>query len=125
LNEASAELIARFSIWASVRTEKVGEAQLFNVADQAHPSRMSVRWLAFAKHFGLEGVGPAADDVLKPSEYTKKHSHILEEHGIKSGQMFQAKFLVSYGYYLTFDRQLSLDKASLVGFKEELDPSEG
>jgi len=123
-NEASADIIARFSIWAALHPEKAGGGQLFNVADEARPSRMSERWPALAKYFGLEGIGPVDDlNVLKPGEYTKKHQHVLEEHCNKSNKVFKADFLDTYGYYLTFDRQLSLDKARSAGFSEEIDPT--
>ena len=88
---------------------------------------MSARWPALAKYFGLEGVGPVDDDdgkasVLKPGEYTEKHRRVLEERGVKGNEVFAAEFLDSYGYYLDFDRQLSLDKAREAGFEEEIDP---
>ncbi|KAI9844854.1 MAG: hypothetical protein M1830_007580, partial [Pleopsidium flavum] len=60
-NEASADIIARFSIWAALHPEKTGRGQLFNIADEARPSRMSERWPALAKYFGLEGIGPVDD----------------------------------------------------------------
>ena len=73
-NEASAETIARFSIWAALHPEKTGGGQLFNIADQATPSRMAERWPVLAKYFGLEGSGPIDDrNLLSPGEYIKKH----------------------------------------------------
>jgi hypothetical protein len=79
---------------------------------------MSERWPALAAQFGLNGVGPVDDQVsvLKPSEYVSEHVKILEEEGIKTGQVFQAQFLDSYGYCLDFDRWLSLEKARSVSF---------
>lgn len=47
---------------------------------------------------------------------------VLEEEGVKTGQMFQAHSLDSYGYYLDFDRWVSLEKARSVGFGEEVEP---
>ncbi|KAJ9661101.1 hypothetical protein H2201_006651 [Coniosporium apollinis] len=123
-NEASADIIARFSIWAALHPDKAGCGRIFNIADQARPSRMSERWPALAKYFGLEGIGPVDDpNVLKPGEFVKKHQCVLEEHGMKSNQVFKADFLDTYGYYLTSDRQLSLDKARAAGFSEEIDPA--
>lgn len=80
-NEASAEIIARFSIWASLHPEKCGGGNLFNIADQAPPSSMRERWPAIAGYFGLEGVGPSgvSMDVLKPGEYIEKHKRVWEE----------------------------------------------
>ena len=63
------------------------------------------------------------DHVLKTGEYIKKHQHILADHCSKSVQVFKSEFLDTYGYYLTSDRQLSLEKARSVGFSEEIDPT--
>lgn len=123
-NEASADIIAMFSIWAALHPNKTGGGQVFNIADEARPSRMSERWPALANYFGLEGTGPMDDpNTLKPGDYIKKHQHVLEEHAARRNKVFKADFLDSYGYYLNFDRQLSLDKARSVGFSEEIDPT--
>ncbi|KAL9007642.1 MAG: hypothetical protein Q9173_007136 [Seirophora scorigena] len=66
--------------------------------------------------------------VLKPSEYIKKHGHLLEAKGARSSgssAVFQGDFLDGYGYQLDFDRQLSLEKLRRAGFGEEVDPDEG
>lgn len=85
---------------------------------------MAERWPRICNYFGLEGVGPSEDpSTLRPGEYTKKHLHVLEELGLKANAVFKGDFLDTYGYYLTFDRQLSLDKARSAGFSEEIDPN--
>ncbi|KAJ7277554.1 hypothetical protein C8J57DRAFT_1309612 [Mycena rebaudengoi] len=123
-NEASSEIIAKFAIWASLHPEKTGEGQTFNIADHARPSTMRERWPLIAAHFGLVGTGPPdPDDILKPGEYIIKHADILKERCKKSNAVFKAEFLDSYGYYLNFDRHLSLDKARAAGFDEEMDPT--
>ncbi|KAJ6544364.1 hypothetical protein B0H19DRAFT_1212553 [Mycena capillaripes] len=123
-NDASSEIIAKLAIWASVNPEKAGGGQLFNIADQAEPSTMRERWPALAAHFGLVGVGPLAADVvtLKPGEYALKHQDVLKAKCRKPNDVFGATFLDRYGYHLTFDRQLSLEKIREVGFLEEIDP---
>ena len=122
-NDGSADIIARLSIWASFHPEKTN-GQLFNIADQGAPSSMSERWPALADYFGLEGTGPTDDpNLLKPGEYIKKHKGILEKHGAKGNEVFHAEFLDAYGYHFTFDRHLSLDKARLAGFMEEVNPN--
>lgn len=116
-------MIARLSIWAALHPDKAGRGQVFNVADQARPSSMSERWPELARYFGLEGVGPVDDpNMLAPGEYTKKHEHVLNEHRVRRSEVFRADFLDQYGYWLTFDRQFSLDKAREAGFTEEIDP---
>jgi hypothetical protein len=120
-NDASSTIIARAAIWTSLHPERCG-GQLFNIADQAKPITMKERWPLLAKYFGLEGVGPVGDDqsVLKPSEYVRKNSHVLLEYGIKV-EVFQGEALDGVGYYLDFDRHLSLDKIKDAGFIEQLD----
>ncbi|KAL8918125.1 MAG: hypothetical protein Q9172_005552 [Xanthocarpia lactea] len=126
-NEASANIIARLAIWASLHTAEAGGGQIFNVADQAKPESMRERWPKLAAYFGLEGVSPSEGDqegeMLKPSEYIKKHQREAEKLGVKSSPVFKGGFLDSYGFYLDFDRQLSLDKVREAGFGEELDPN--
>lgn len=123
-NEASADIIARFSIWVALYPDKARGGQIFNIADQTKPSRMSERWPALANYFELEGIDPVDDPkVLRPGEYMNKHRDVLEKHGIRNNQVLKADFLDTYGYYLTSDRQLSLDKVRAAGFSEEIDPT--
>ncbi|KAJ6601319.1 hypothetical protein DFH09DRAFT_969944 [Mycena vulgaris] len=124
-NDASSEIIAKLAIWASLHPEKAGGGQLFNIADRGEPSAMRERWPALAAYFGLVGVGPPAPDapaILKPGEYATKHEDLLKAKCKKPNDVFGRSFLDRYGYFLTFDRQLSLEKIRAVGFDEELDP---
>ena len=85
---------------------------------------MSERWPAPTEYFGLEGVAPIDGlNVLRPGEYIKQHQHVSKEHGIKSNDVFKAEFLDTYGFYLTFNRQLSLGKVRAAGVLEEIDPA--
>jgi hypothetical protein len=122
--EASSEIMAKLSIWASLRAEKTG-TKSFNIADTAKPATVKEGWSAITKVFGLEGVCPSNNpDHLKPGEYITKHGHVLEDHGVKPGLVFKGEHLDMYGFWTTFDRQLSLDNVKSVGFEEELDPTE-
>ncbi|KAJ7683852.1 hypothetical protein B0H17DRAFT_985650 [Mycena rosella] len=123
-NDASSEIIAKLAIWASLHPEKAGGGQLFNIADRATPSTMRERWPALAAYFGLVGVGPPAPDAitLKPGEYALKHQDVLKARCKKPNDVFGAAFLDRYGYFLNFDRQLSMEKIRGIGFDEELDP---
>ncbi|KAL8640211.1 MAG: hypothetical protein Q9228_002844 [Teloschistes exilis] len=124
-NEASADIIARCSIWAALHPEKAGGGQAFNIADQAKAESMRERWPRLAAYFGLQGIAPSEDpNVLKPSEYIAKHGTVLERLGVKNSPVFKSEFLDSYGYYLDFDRHLSLEKVKTAGFAEELDPNQ-
>ena len=126
-NEASADIIAKFSIWASLHPEKCGGGQLFNIADQDRPSRMSERWPAIANYFGLVGVGPLVDDdgkhLLKPGAYIETHQRVLDEWGGQSSRVFMVEALDGYGYHFDFDRHLKLEKVRQVGFGERVEPN--
>lgn len=126
-NEASACTVAKFAIWASLHPDRTGKGEIFNIADQSKAESMKERWPALATYFGLEGTPPIENDNkerLQPSEYIKKHYNVLEKHGVKSSPVFRGDSLDSYGYYLDFDRQLSLEKVKKAGFEEEKDPNE-
>ena len=87
---------------------------------------MSARWPALAAYFGLKGVAPPDGDEGggKPGEYIDKHRSELEKIGIEANPVGRSDFLDGYGYYMDFDRQMSLEKVRAAGFDEELDPSE-
>jgi len=124
-NDASAEIIARFSIFASLHPEKCGGGKLFNIADQSKPTRMVERWPAICSFFGLEGVGPVEEGkgALLPGEYVEKNRDVLEERGVKGVSVWKGSFLDSYGFYLDFDREMCLDRVREVGFVEEREPN--
>ncbi|GLB41901.1 putative sirq protein [Lyophyllum shimeji] len=78
---------------------------------------MKEKWPVLAGYFGLES--PSGDpNVLPPSEYVKKHTHVLRELGIKDNAVFQGGFLDTYGL---FDRHMNLEKIRKAGFDEEVD----
>jgi hypothetical protein len=134
--------IARFMIYASLHPETCGGGQLFNVADNETPSRNSEIWPQLAAWFGLKGVGPARDTVaneralgvgelpqtasqLTPGEYIVKHKGVFEKCGrfkaLEGGVGAGSQQLDSVGYWLTFDRQLSLKKLRATGFEGDKD----
>ncbi|KAL8729177.1 MAG: hypothetical protein Q9166_004916 [cf. Caloplaca sp. 2 TL-2023] len=124
-NEASADIIDKAAIGASLNPALAGGGQIFNITDQAKVESMRERWPKLAVYFGLEGIEPIEDsEVLKSSEYIKMHHDALEASGVKSNPVFKGEFMDSYGYYLDFDRQLSLEKMREAGFMEEMDPNE-
>jgi hypothetical protein len=97
---------------------------MFNIADCAKPASMKERWPEICEYFGLVGEGPKdeVDAELLPGKYVETHRDVLEGKVKKGVEVFMGEFLDSYGFYLDFDRQLSLGKIRRVGFEEELDP---
>jgi hypothetical protein len=88
---------------------------------------MRQRWPNTAAWFGLVGAGPASkgsEALQLSSHYIQKHAEVLKERRMGS-LVWKAEFLDQYGFYLDFDRQMSLEKCRRAGFEEERDPSEG
>lgn len=125
-NDASATMIARLAIYASINPDKCGGGQVFNIADQAKPTRMAERWPAICSYFGLEGVAPLDEGKgsLLPGQYLQEHKSALEVKGLKGVDVWKGDFLDTYGFYLDFDRELSLDLIREKGFLEERDPDQ-
>ncbi|KAI8951631.1 hypothetical protein F4801DRAFT_543845 [Xylaria longipes] len=143
---ASATKIARFMIYASLHPDTCGGGQLFNIADHEVPCTYGELWPRLASWFGLVGVGPPKDSqarintlrvgelpedtrVLAPGEYVAKHKNIFVQFGrrkaAEGGVGAGSRQLDSVGYWLTFDRQLSLEKLKKTGFEEGSDPIQG
>lgn len=125
--ETSATMLARVAIYAALHPNEFRE-RVFNVADSASPGSMRERWPQLASWFGLKGIPPpesASPVDQKPSEYVKEHKEKLEAAGVKGVDIWNAGQLDSCGYWLTFDRQLSLRRLRETGFGEERPPQEG
>lgn len=137
--------MARFMIYASLHPEACGGGRLFNIADNEVPCKYGELWPRLAAWFGLKGTGPvevstAHDNKLKagelsqtsatsPGEYVAKHRDIFARQGcpeaVSKGVGYGSRQLDSVGYWLTFDRQLSLDRLKETGFERDLDPVGG
>jgi hypothetical protein len=143
----SSQRMARFMIYASLHRETCGGGRLFNIADNEVPCKYGELWPRLAAWFGLKGTGPAEvstaqDNTLKvgelsktsataltPGEYASKYRDIFARQGrpdaVCKGVGYGSRQLDSVGYWLTFDRQLSLDRLKETGFEKDLDPVEG
>lgn len=119
--DASSAMIARAAIWASLHPDRTG-GQTYNIADSAKPMTMRARWPALAAYFGLIGADPDPKGTM-PGAYVKKHAEKLKgQDAAAKAENWKGEFLDSVGEYLSFDRQLSLDKLRAAGFDEERDP---
>jgi len=133
-------------IYASLHPETCGGGHLFNVADNETPCKFGEMWPRLASWFGLVGVGPvedsqALDNTLKagempgntksltPGEYFDAHKDTFAELGranaVNGGVGAGRRQLDSVGYWLTFDRQLSLEKLRATGFEKNRDHVQG
>lgn len=130
-------------IYASLNLDKCGDGQLFNIADSETPCKYGELWTELAKWFGLVGVGPVEDsnaqkDTLRvgelpqtampltPGEYVTKYQDTFTQCGcdraVSGGVGVGRRQLDSVGYWLTFDRQMSLEKLKKTGFDGYTDP---
>ncbi|KAI7978407.1 hypothetical protein EIK77_001179 [Talaromyces pinophilus] len=143
----SSQRIARFMIYASLHPETCGGGQLFNIADSEVPCKYGELWPRLAAWFRLRGTGPAEaskaqDNLLKvgevsqtsatsltPGEYVAKYRDIFAQQGrpdaVSKGVGYGSRQLDSVGYWLTFDRQLSLNRLKETGFERNQDPVTG
>ena len=142
----SSKTLARFMIYASLHPDEFGGGRLFNVADNSRPCKYGELWPHLAKWFGLEGVVPVEDSQspshnlkvgelpqstgsLPPGEYITKYRDIFAQQGCpnaaNAGVGAGNRQLDSVGYWLTFDRQLSLDKLRKTGFEGDKDHIQG
>ncbi|KAK1569621.1 uncharacterized protein LY79DRAFT_571597 [Colletotrichum navitas] len=125
----SSRSFGRTAVYASLNGEKC-HGKVINVADSTRPTTFSEIWPSLANWFGLKGVGPTEDNQpSKPGEYVKENKQHFVEKGLHkalvAGVGGGSSQLDSVGYWLSFDRQLSLDRLRSLGFMEERDPIEG
>lgn len=76
----------------------------------------------------MKGVAPPSDGYQgsRPSEFIREHKGLLESAGVKGVSVTHTDQLDSYGYWLTFDRHLSLRRLQQEAmFSEESRPEEG
>lgn len=76
----------------------------------------------------VKGVAPPSDGSrgVTPSEFVRENKDLLEYAGVKGASVWNASQLDSYGYWLTFDRHLSLRRLRQeAGFSEKSKEEEG
>ncbi|KAJ5577504.1 uncharacterized protein N7459_006468 [Penicillium hispanicum] len=145
----SSGTLARFMIYASLNPGTCGDGRLFNVADNEAPCTYGEIWPHLARWFGLQGGPPPADSSsqgnenntlragelprstpsLMPGEYIAKHRDVFASCGhmkaVEAGVGAGNRQLDSVGYWLTFDRQMSLARLRETGFEGDRDPIQG
>ncbi len=131
-NDSPQDIVARFSIYASLHPSETG-GRSFNVAGNDNPSSWSKRWPVICEWFGLKGVGPLDDgsEAPQPPAYIKEHGAewqaLVKKHGMKSGVMDVelGEGKSGYQYFIMslfdFDRQCDLSSMRSVGFEDILE----
>ncbi|KAK2745563.1 hypothetical protein FQN57_003688 [Myotisia sp. PD_48] len=121
-NDSSQDIVAKFSIYASLHPES-SSGQAFNVADNATASSWSVKWPIICSYFGLKGTAPPADGPgPKPYDYLVEHQdqwvELEKKHGLQTGRVGNDRSLGGYPHFIMsqfdFDRHMDLTKSHRV-----------
>ena len=127
-NDSSQDIVARFSIYASLHPEKTG-GRAFNVADNDKASSWAQRWPVICAWFGLEGTGPREGAPQPPAyigQHMEKWQELVKKHGLKKGVMDVELDGGKGGYQyfimtlFDFDRHLDLSAMREVGFTDQV-----
>lgn len=117
--DSSQDIIARFSIWASLHPETCGNGVAFNVEDAAQPTSWSTKWNTICEYFGLMGTPPPADgSAPQPAQYVIDHAKqwkdLEQENGLQTGRVGNDRSFALFPYgamtALNFDRQVDMSK---------------
>ncbi|RYO35049.1 hypothetical protein AA0111_g3413 [Alternaria arborescens] len=123
-NESPQDMVAHFSIHASLNPEKTA-SQSFNVGGQE--DSWSGKWPIICDYFGLKGTGPE-EGSPQPGAYIDAHKKEWEElekkHNLKKGSVDSDITHPGFQYFIMtmfdFDRQMSMEASHKVGYTEEI-----
>lgn len=129
--DSSQDLIARFSIYASLHPE-IGEGEGYNIADSAEPTTWEYKWPIVCEYFGLKGASPKEGSGPDPAAYIAENSDkwiaTEEKYGLQKGHgQSNDRSLSIVPHFLMssfdFDRQVDMTKTHQVWgvSKEEAD----
>ncbi|KAL5340915.1 hypothetical protein BJX70DRAFT_387023 [Aspergillus crustosus] len=129
-NDTQQDILARFSIYASLHPETTA-TQRYNVSDHAEWSTWAVKWPVICEFFGLRGVAPENGSGPDPPDYIHEHREewfaLEKKYGLRGGRVGNDKSLSMAPKFLMgqfdFDRQVDLSKMHEAwgGEKEETD----
>ncbi|PVI05890.1 hypothetical protein DM02DRAFT_724671 [Periconia macrospinosa] len=123
-NESPQDMVARFSIYASLHPDKTA-SRSFNVGGQE--DTWSEKWPVICEYFGLKSSGPR-EDSPQPGAYIAEHrkewDELEREHGLKKGSVDSDITHPGFQYFIMtmfdFDRQMSMEASRQVGYTEEI-----
>ncbi|KAJ9625442.1 hypothetical protein H2204_010304 [Knufia peltigerae] len=130
INDSSQDIVARFSIYASLHPETAA-GESVNVADNTTPTSWSQKWPVICEYFGLRGVAPEKGSGPDPEKYLTTNMdrwvEMEKKYGLQTGRVTQATNFVGFPHFImvlfNFDRHLDLDKMHRIwgSEKEEWD----
>lgn len=124
-NESPQDMVARFSIHASLHPEETASGS-FNCAGEE--TSWSAKWPIICASFGLKGVAPI-EGSLGPAEYIKQHRGQWDEmaatKGLKNGFVDNNVSHPIFQYFimtlLDFDRHMDMGAMRATGYSELID----
>lgn len=126
-NDGGQDILSRFSIYLCNHPSEGGNAELYNIADEAQPHSFAERWPHVCSLFGLEGVAPVettAPEYITPVKFIKKYPDqvklLEEEKGISLQNVVIADGLEMWMELFDFNHDLIIEKAKATGFTEEM-----
>ncbi|KAL5118225.1 hypothetical protein ACEQ8H_003897 [Pleosporales sp. CAS-2024a] len=123
-NESPQDMVAHFSIYASLHADKTA-SQSFNVGGQE--DTWSGKWPIICDYFGLKGTGPE-EGSPQPGAYIAAHrmewDALEQKHNLKRGSVDSDISHPGFQYFimtmLDFDRQMSMEASHKAGFTQEI-----
>lgn len=104
-NDSFQDLVAKFCIHASLKSESCGNGERYNTADNAKPSSWSAKWPIICEFFGLKGVGPPeGGSGPQPGDFVQAHltewEKMAKEHGLKGGRVGNDRSFGGFPYFI-------------------------
>ena len=117
-NDSSQDLVAKFSIYASLHPETT-HGERYNAADNSVPSSWSKKWPIICEYFGLKGTPPPrGGSGPQPGKYIEDHlaewKKLEQEKGLQTGRVGNERSFGGFQYFIMtmfdFDRDLDMSK---------------
>ena len=129
--DTSQDILARFTIYASLHSDKTA-GKAFNIGNADECVSWSSVWPGICEYFGLVGKGPDPSQASPDGgEWVKKHQcqwdDLVKKNGLKEKTVQRSSW--DFMAWLTqrsgFDRQYDLELIRSVGFLEQIDTVKG
>jgi hypothetical protein len=124
-NEAGGDMIARQTIFLSLKPETCGNGEAFNVASSPQWESWETRWPELCAYFGMKS-GPPSDKAKEVRKYINDHMNewreIEKKYGLRTevadSPITLPGFEVLHLKLADFDRQYDMSKIQSRGFNE-------
>jgi hypothetical protein len=117
-NDSPQDMIACFSIYASLNPKACGNGQRFNTA-VLQPTAWSQKWPDICEYFGLKGTPPPADgSAPQPTQYLEENmdewKEVEKEYNLVKGKVGNQRTFGGFPYFImtmfNFDRHMDMTK---------------